>query len=326
MNVLPWLAQMAKDGILTVRGSRNWYEVAAVRLGVKNKATITFRNGSQLPLSRSSGLWGLRCFALANLNGIRLDYEPHNRIRFQLDNTTFESPIDMYAGKLVEYAARLFISGCRFPKSGTISLPNGVVLKYPPGDISALCHIWETFFGQAYSLLNVRGKTVVDVGASLGDSSIYFAMQGAARVFAFEPFYEVYGFLLENINANRLTDKVCPRMVAVSAKEGRMYVKPEIRWFGGTRCSSTASGGGHWVKSERLQLKADILKMDCEGCEYDVLSSIDPRSMRYEEIMIEFHKGSSPIVRVLAEARYESRVISEYGKGSFGMLYARRRD
>jgi hypothetical protein len=40
--------------------------------------------------------------------------------------------------------------------------------------------------------LNVEDKVVVDVGAFIGDSSIYFALRGASRVIAVEPHPEAY--------------------------------------------------------------------------------------------------------------------------------------
>ncbi|MDT7858468.1 MAG: hypothetical protein RQ930_00225 [Candidatus Aenigmarchaeota archaeon] len=44
------------------------------------------------------------------------------------------------------------------------------------------------FVKQDYKILKVRGKEVVDIGAYTGDSSIYFALNGAKHVYAFEPY------------------------------------------------------------------------------------------------------------------------------------------
>nr|WP_016732730.1 FkbM family methyltransferase [Sulfolobus islandicus] len=43
-----------------------------------------------------------------------------------------------------------------------------------------------------YNFLNVKDKIVVDIGASIGDTAIYFALQGAKKVIAFEPFPKIF--------------------------------------------------------------------------------------------------------------------------------------
>jgi hypothetical protein len=42
--------------------------------------------------------------------------------------------------------------------------------------------ILEVFDWENYEGVDVRGKTIVDVGAFVGDSAIYFALRGARRV------------------------------------------------------------------------------------------------------------------------------------------------
>jgi len=44
------------------------------------------------------------------------------------------------------------------------------------------------FLGNIYEYLPVVGKTVIDIGANIADSSIYFAIRGAKKVIALEPF------------------------------------------------------------------------------------------------------------------------------------------
>jgi predicted O-methyltransferase YrrM len=41
--------------------------------------------------------------------------------------------------------------------------------------------ILEIFEEDMYEILDVKGKIVVDVGAYIGDSAIYFALKGAKR-------------------------------------------------------------------------------------------------------------------------------------------------
>lgn len=46
----------------------------------------------------------------------------------------------------------------------------------------------ETFLEQPYGILDVKGRDVVDVGAYIGDTALYFRLKGAKRIYAFEPY------------------------------------------------------------------------------------------------------------------------------------------
>lgn len=48
------------------------------------------------------------------------------------------------------------------------------------------------FLSNIYKHLPVEGKTFVDIGANIGDSSIYFASRGAEKVISIEPFPKNY--------------------------------------------------------------------------------------------------------------------------------------
>ena len=41
----------------------------------------------------------------------------------------------------------------------------------------------DVFFREEYAFLNVDGKVVVDIGANIGDTAIYFALKGARFIF-----------------------------------------------------------------------------------------------------------------------------------------------
>ena len=55
-----------------------------------------------------------------------------------------------------------------------------------------------------YDWLDVKGKRVLDIGASIGDTAVYFALRGAREVVAFEPYPFPYQFALRNVEANGL--------------------------------------------------------------------------------------------------------------------------
>ncbi|MGC9178548.1 MAG: hypothetical protein ACP5G6_09135, partial [Conexivisphaera sp.] len=65
-----------------------------------------------------------------------------------------------------------------------------ISLKYRGRDV----HIHGFMHGDVvgaftdYHWLSVEGRRVLDVGASIGDTAIYFSLRGAMEVVAFEPY------------------------------------------------------------------------------------------------------------------------------------------
>ena len=62
------------------------------------------------------------------------------------------------------------------------------------GDIAGV------FFEETYSKLHITDSIVLDVGANIGDTVIYFALNGAKWIYAFEPFPYSYKSLEYNVN------------------------------------------------------------------------------------------------------------------------------
>jgi len=72
--------------------------------------------------------------------------------------------------------------------------------------------IIETFEDEAYGYVDVKNKSIVDIGAFVGDTAIYFAIKGAKKVIAIEPHPGAYEELVENknIRINDLEGKIVP--------------------------------------------------------------------------------------------------------------------
>ena len=70
----------------------------------------------------------------------------------------------------------------------------------------------ETFVQGEYevpeALSGLRGRDVIDVGASVGDSTLYFILNGARKVIAVEPLPNVARCAEENLKLNGITDEV----------------------------------------------------------------------------------------------------------------------
>ena len=73
-------------------------------------------------------------------------------------------------------------------------------------------------------------------------------------------------------------------------------------------------GGGREVKIyslksliENFDLDEPILKMDCEGCEYNLLSEDDKVIAEFPQMQIEYHYGHQKLVEKLRKAGFTVR-------------------
>ncbi len=146
--------------------------------------------------------------------------------------------------------------------------------------------------------------SILDIGAGLGDFSVGAAWNHPhRRIAAFEPFAESFALLEENLRLNRL-ENVQAFPFAVGARTGPMRLQTSS---GVAVQHSTASPAGSagsltvdGVTLAQALLKAgfeecDLLKMDCEGGEYDIFFGADSVTLsRIERIAMEYHDECTP--------------------------------
>jgi len=85
------------------------------------------------------------------------------------------------------------------------------------------CTIFQVFNDGDYEQLNVKGRVVIDVGAYIGDSAIYFALKGARKVIAIEPHPGAFAEMLDNIKLNNLEGVIVPVNAGLASKPGNMH-------------------------------------------------------------------------------------------------------
>ena len=62
------------------------------------------------------------------------------------------------------------------------------------------------FFREEYSFLQVKNHDVIDIGMNIGDSAIYFALNGAKRVIGLEPYPYAFYYAEKNIKLNNFNN------------------------------------------------------------------------------------------------------------------------
>lgn len=140
------------------------------------------------------------------------------------------------------------------------------------------------------------GDMVLDIGAHVGIISCYLAKRfPGVRVIAVEPAAANYKRLLRNIEANGLTGRIETLNAAVTG-DGRRVAFP-ISSNGNSGGLSIYHGGPETVQSYTLQELYDkfgisrptILKIDCEGAEYEILEGKTDLLMGVKYLMGEVH-------------------------------------
>ena len=214
---------------------------------------------------------------------------------------------------------------------------NNITLKCRLKEGYDLGHIVEIFEKEDYNQ-NLKNATVIDVGASTADSSIYFATKGAKVVYGIEPMKESYDLGLYNVKINHFEDKVQLMNAALGIATGELELTVSSRDpnSNSVEPTETVKKKGIIFDSKRIVKsisirdiiaryglsKIDLLKMDCEGCEYDVFRNIEDETIsRIRNIILEFHDGIQFLAEFLEKMGYS--VTYEHSTGT-GILKARR--
>ena len=170
--------------------------------------------------------------------------------------------------------------------------------------------IGTVFFQEGYQTLPVNDRTVIDIGASIGDTAIYFALKGAKKVIALEPFLSNYELAKKNTIENKLDSKIHLLLAGCSNKNEKIIIS-ETEVASQSDISKSKQGNEISLMSleeilNQFNVDSAILKMDCEGCEYDsILDSPKEVLQKFDFIFIEYHYGYINLKEKLEQCGFE---------------------
>jgi FkbM family methyltransferase len=155
----------------------------------------------------------------------------------------------------------------------------------------------EVFVRRRYGSVE-RFRTIVDVGANVGSFAIYAAQScPGARIFCYEPEQQNFRLLKQNIQINGLDGRVAAFQCAVASSSSRRKLAVRI-----SQCNSfeyLRDGASHQlvdcmtlqdILSEHRPQGIDLLKMNCEGAEYEILECCSQSDYdRIANIRLEYH-------------------------------------
>lgn len=154
------------------------------------------------------------------------------------------------------------------------------------------------------------GDTILDIGAHKGIVSCYLAKKyPQARVIAFEPVKENYAVLIENVTRNNLTNITAHnKAVTKDGRDVQITAAPANNSGG-----ANIYGTGETVNSLTLDSifdfyeidKLALLKIDCEGAEYEIFGSANGRLSNVSALRGEFHRSFGDADALLERVRAE---------------------
>jgi len=179
----------------------------------------------------------------------------------------------------------------------------------------------SVFGSEDYKILKPENEIVVDIGANIGDSSIYFALNRAKHVIALEPYPSTFNLAVQNIKVNNLNDKIT--ILNSGYGKASEIVKVDEKMSRTAGAILISSNEGKEVKLYSLEMLINefgiqeaLLKMDCEGCEYNILNEDDVVLKKFKRIVLEFHYGYKNIESKLKHAGFSTKVLGIQKSGS----------
>jgi FkbM family methyltransferase len=142
------------------------------------------------------------------------------------------------------------------------------------------------------------GDVVVDVGANIGTYTLK-AARTARVVYAVEPDAENFALLAENVRRNRLSGQIVPIRAAIAAHSGTITLHKSGE---GGYHSVVATRAHGWPTEDVAAISltdlfdrfgiehCDVLKLDCEGAEYEALYALRETFWRkIGRVVMEYH-------------------------------------
>ncbi|MEM0136634.1 MAG: FkbM family methyltransferase [Thermoplasmatales archaeon] len=171
-----------------------------------------------------------------------------------------------------------------------------------------------SFFSEEYNFLKVKGKDVIDIGANIGDTAIYFAIKGAKKIISLEPYPYTFALAQKNLRAFITEYPEFKDIIEViNAGYGDdKEVKIDTSFMPDSSTTVRESSVGQKIRFYSLRtlvskynIESGILKMDCEGCEYDLLKENNETMKKFSMVQIEYHYGYDKLVKKLKDCGFD---------------------
>lgn len=229
-----------------------------------------------------------------------------------------------------------------FRSNKIIRLWNGLKFEIRPGtwDIWILHEIFKRKVYTPDFIKLTEVGVVIDIGAYIGDFSIYIANKyKRVKIFAYEPSPSNYLLLKKNVLINGYEDRIKCIPFAIDGKKQILSLKwSEGEHVRNKKVNEEITAGDKEIMCQAITLKdifidnnlhkCDLLKIDCEGAEYNIFSNLQIEDLHsVEQVAMEYHiydESHDPekIENILRKAGFsvKRQIENQYA----GMIYARK--
>jgi len=255
-----------------LKSTKNWLSVLMVRYGSKQKTNAIFRSGYVLPVTK--GNWKKYIY-----HAYFFSFLPE---------------------------AKLFDDHVEFPYHS-----KKLAMYFGKWGFDTILEIFATDpYKDFLNVVNPKDKVVIDVGASFGDTAIYFLTRGAKKVYAFEPFPGYFHLAKKNILNNGFADYCEVINAAVGGASGEISIDPDMEDMFGIGFEPPVDGCQVPVMTlqqiiDKYDISDAFLKIDTEGFEYDIIENSSVEALRhFSDMLIEYHYGFEKLEKVLSKAGF----------------------
>lgn len=166
-------------------------------------------------------------------------------------------------------------------------------------ELANLQYVFHEFQGGIIQK-TVTDGVILDIGANIGNHTLYFANEGNAhKIIAFEPVWETFQILQRNVLLNHLEHAVELHQCGLGDNEGYANIYGyNYSNIGGTAINLEKNSGNievHSLDSFKIQEKIALIKIDVEGMELKVLQGATDTIRRHKPyILIESFAENYP--------------------------------
>nr|AIF20296.1 FkbM family methyltransferase [uncultured marine thaumarchaeote KM3_89_C12] len=163
-------------------------------------------------------------------------------------------------------------------------------------DLMALTNVWMI---NEYDIEDFKintNETVIDIGAHIGLFSLLVSqLCKTGKILSFEPVHENFDLLISNLKLNHVKN-VLPFNMAVSKNSGRLDLflnndqSAHSIFSKSSESISVESTSLQKIFEENKISSCKLLKLDCEGAEYEIIDSLPSKYLdKIQNMVIEYH-------------------------------------
>tara|TARA_B110001454_G_scaffold59287_1_gene57998 strand:+ start:129 stop:911 length:783 start_codon:yes stop_codon:yes gene_type:complete len=175
-----------------------------------------------------------------------------------------------------------------------------ILIRVNSTDLMALTHVWLIEEYSKHDFRIEKTDTVIDVGAHIGLFSLHTSqICKEGKIYAFEPMKKNFDILKSNIQLNNFLN-IKAENYAISNSSSKIIIYENSDESGHSKFIETNNPIEVTSKSlndifdnEKIK-KCNLLKLDCEGSEYEIIDSLkDENFEKIEKMIIEYHLADS---------------------------------